>query len=747
MRKFIMLLSLTLVLCWPGLAQAAETVAAAVYQGYLDQDADLTFALITDSHVGYSTGLARTHQAVSELNLNPVPLDFVIHMGDLTEKGLAWEINAYRQAVSSLQVPLYQTLGNHDSRWSDQTKPVWARLFGREGRTYYSFDYKGYHFVILDSAIPGATHGHIDGPQLKWLQEDLARLTPETPVLVFSHHPLAFSTRYIDNEDQVLDLLQNYNVLAYFAGHGHSHLQWNRNGRPFFMVKAITEGGYALVQIKTGQLTLWHKQIGFPWLKKLAQVEARQPLARQGVELKATAAGVSLRLPSALAPERIEARLDRSGRWLPLNPDRAGGWQLTWQVSIPGEHLATVRLVFGGGQVYHLNQSFAVTGHPQRLWRTAVAGSVQAAPSPWGELLLVTDSAGQLTALDRSSGELAWSIQVSPTGAALVGGAGVFPGGAAVVAVDGWALAVDDGGRQLWQVKLPAGALATPVWSGQYIICALATGQVVALEPGTGRQVWSYKTAGGIRAQPLLVGQRLLVGSYDGYVYALSATTGSLLWKTLINNGFYYAPATAPLAAGYGLVYVSAPADKKQGGYTLFALDLLDGKQVWKARLVGGYGVPLVQGQGVFINSVDGKIYAFHPLTGKLIWEASTGKTIYDALPVQIGGQLVWNTFFGGIIGIEAQNGRQTWQYRTGDAYILAAPVVIEDVVYVVDLEGQILALKLPVTPAGPILQGKLPEWRIYQAEQERLKAEAMKKLAEQAKKKKKAKVKRKKKK
>ncbi|AVX31344.1 Outer membrane protein assembly factor BamB [Carboxydocella thermautotrophica] len=747
MRKLIFLLSLVLAWCWPGLARASETVAAAVYQGYLDPAADLTFAVITDSHVGFSTGLARTRLAVTELNQNPVALDFVIHMGDMTEKGLAWEINAYRQAVSPLKVPLYNALGNHDSRWSDQTKPVWARLFGQGGKSYYSFDYKGYHFIILDSAIPGATHGHIDGPQLSWLQADLARLAPGTPVLVFSHHPLAFSNRFIDNEDQVLEILQGYNVLAYFAGHGHSHLQWNRNGRPFFMVKAIVDGGYALVQIKEGKLTLWHKQIGFPWLKKLAEVSARETVNLQGAEVQAAATGISLRLSGEERPERIEARVDRSGNWQKLAPRPDGSWQLNWQITTPGQHLATVRLVFSGGQVYHLNQTFQVTGQPALLWQAEVKGSVQSAPLPWNKQLLVTSSDGQLTALDRFTGNRLWSYQVSPEGEALVGGAVLFPEGAMAVAVDGWAAAVNDEGQVLWQVKLPAGSLATPIWSGKYLICALATGQVVALAPENGGIVWNYKTGGGLRAQPVLAGNRLFVGSNDGYVYALAADSGKLLWKTLINSGFYYAPATAPMAVGYGLVYAVAPADKRQGGYSLFALDQLDGKLAWKAKLAGGYGAPLVQGQAVFVNAVSGRLYAYHPLTGKELWQFNSGKTIYDTRPVLVGGQLVWNTFYGGLIGIDAQNGRLSWQYKTGDAFMLAAPAAMGDVVYGADLEGQVLALKVPLTPTGAILQGKLPDWRIYLAEQERLKAEAQKKLAEQAKKKKKAKAKRKKKK
>lgn len=87
---------------------------------------------------------------------------------------------------------VFSCLGNHDMWWDTNTSdPLYGKPFAVQQlkipNRYYSFDRKGWHFVVLDSNNPPA--GSLDAEQRSWLENDLKALTPGTPVLVLSHYP------------------------------------------------------------------------------------------------------------------------------------------------------------------------------------------------------------------------------------------------------------------------------------------------------------------------------------------------------------------------------------------------------------------------------------------------------------------------------------------------------------------------------------------------------------------------------
>jgi 3',5'-cyclic AMP phosphodiesterase CpdA len=106
-------------------------------------------------------------------------------------------------------------------------------------RTYYSFDAVGYHFVILDSIQITQDEfkylGIIWPEQLEWLEQDLAGLPSETPIVLATHIPLltafygatrgatfaAPKNRVVVNNLDVLNILEKYNVVLVLQGHLH----------------------------------------------------------------------------------------------------------------------------------------------------------------------------------------------------------------------------------------------------------------------------------------------------------------------------------------------------------------------------------------------------------------------------------------------------------------------------------------------------------------------------------------------
>src|SRR5271169_5472054 len=86
----------------------------------------------------------------------------------------------YKKTEQSLQMPIHHAIGNHDpfgiieKSGIPTTDPAFGKKMyeDRIGKTYYSFDHKGYHFVVLDSIQPTEDRlweARVDEKQMSWL--------------------------------------------------------------------------------------------------------------------------------------------------------------------------------------------------------------------------------------------------------------------------------------------------------------------------------------------------------------------------------------------------------------------------------------------------------------------------------------------------------------------------------------------------------------------------------------------------
>jgi hypothetical protein len=160
----------------------------------------------------------------------------------------------------------------------------------RLGPTYYSFDHKGYHFIVLDSIQPTADRSWeaaIDAPQLAWLKKDLAGVAPEVPVIVAIHVPLVtgalsygppqtghLSQQFVTNAYEVLPLFAGHNVLAVLQGHWHINEVVTFRGVPYVTCGAVsgnwwhgtrwgTPEGFTVVSLRDGKINWRYETYGF----------------------------------------------------------------------------------------------------------------------------------------------------------------------------------------------------------------------------------------------------------------------------------------------------------------------------------------------------------------------------------------------------------------------------------------------------------------------------------------------------
>lgn len=259
-------------------------------------------AFLTDVHLDVTDRLNQSkgfRKAINDVKTRGV--DLVIFGGDNAffdgksakdYSAVDSTLIAFKTIAESTGLPTYYAIGNHDRYYfnPDGTKePTGMKMFEKHlGETYYSFDHKGVHFVVINSVLPQSWHDYnISEDQLDWIKADLDALTEGTPVFVVTHVPLqslyypaisgtVVPTDMIDNFKVLWDLLAQYNTIAILQGHQHLHEELLSKGMWFLTGGAVcagwwsgplagTEEGYLLLTIDPTKSEAHWEYIDYGW--------------------------------------------------------------------------------------------------------------------------------------------------------------------------------------------------------------------------------------------------------------------------------------------------------------------------------------------------------------------------------------------------------------------------------------------------------------------------------------------------
>lgn len=232
-----------------------------------DADSSFTFAFLTDIHLKPEMNAPVGFQmAIDKVNeLNP---DFVISGGDQVYDVMRGNqeradslFTLYTHMCKAFNMPVYNTVGNHDlfgiyeESPEDENHPDYKYgMFERYlGDTYYSFDHKGWHFIVLNSldVIENKRYQSVfHSQQLEWLIRDLEKVETETPIAIITHIPMISvrsqvvgdgQPRNVKNSSEVFTLMENHNLKLVLQGHVH----WKEYGFVNDRFHFITGGSIA----------------------------------------------------------------------------------------------------------------------------------------------------------------------------------------------------------------------------------------------------------------------------------------------------------------------------------------------------------------------------------------------------------------------------------------------------------------------------------------------------------------------
>jgi 3',5'-cyclic AMP phosphodiesterase CpdA len=251
----------------------------------------LRFAQISDSHIGFSGGanpnVADTFsEAINQVNSLGYAPDFVIHTGDLTHLATPAQFDQVKQMLTGLRTPhVFTVPGEHDT--GDDAGQKYRQVFGAgtRGDGWYSFDIAGVHVIALVNTVHLPKLGQLGTEQLEWIEKDVAGVSSDTPIIVFSHIPMF--AMYPDwgwgTEDaaQALSYLKRFSSVTCLNGHVHQLFTKTEGNVTFY---TATTTAYPLphpgdgpapkpVTLPAGQL---HDALG---IREVSYVKGQQALA------------------------------------------------------------------------------------------------------------------------------------------------------------------------------------------------------------------------------------------------------------------------------------------------------------------------------------------------------------------------------------------------------------------------------------------------------------------------------------
>lgn len=266
---------------------------------------EFTFAFLTDVHLQPELNAVEGYKKAIEA-VNEIAPDFVITGGDLVMDALGVGFqraemlyDLYIETSGLFDIPVFNTLGNHDvfglsaESGIDPDHPEYYKNLYRKkiGKTHYSFDNQGWHFMVLDSIgkkEDRSYFGVVDAEQMAWIADDLKNIPHDTPIVVAAHMPFVSVIKQVRegsaaaltdgwaivNSKEVLELFEGYNLKLVLQGHLHSLEEINVGGVTFLTGGAVSadwwegpfrglEEGFVLIEVREDAFE-W-QYIDFGW--------------------------------------------------------------------------------------------------------------------------------------------------------------------------------------------------------------------------------------------------------------------------------------------------------------------------------------------------------------------------------------------------------------------------------------------------------------------------------------------------
>jgi len=355
----------------------------------------------------------------------------------------------------------------------------------------------------------------------------------------------------------------------------------------------------------------------------------------------------------------------------------------------------------------------------KRAWRASIGGSGDsltelAQPMVAGEQVFTVAPNGTVTALDIKTGKTNWQVSVEEfTDDPL-------PGIAGGLAVRGKTLFVHAGGRSLaalsvqdgsaiWSISLRLPVRGGPTVIGQEAIAVTdLDGNIFAYSANDGSLFWEraglpVNTVVYGAPSPAFANDQLAVAGYGGDISLLEANSGQIIWSDTLAA---FSPRTPlqrlgdirahPVFDG-GLVFTVSQAGQ------IAAFNARSGLLVWD-QPIGGIEMPWVAGKSLFLQTIDGRLYALRRSDGAVRWIADLPGALPKGVvasedipryvgPVIVDGKVMVISKSGSLFAFDADTGDGGKTIDVGTD-VVTAPQLASGMMFVLSGNGTLTAFE-----------------------------------------------------
>jgi len=575
-------------------------------------------------------------------DVNTKKVDFTIISGDITELDIGSYLDTAKQILDQLEHPYYIIPGNHDTKWSASGGQKFATLWGDDKFQYEIGDFR---FIgIHQGPLLRMGDGFIVPEDLTWLDSLLVNLPDPNQKLIFiTHYGLNNS---VSNWYKYLDTIKRHNAQMILHGHGHSNKVHDYEGVAGIMGRSTLTRGENPGGYNI--VSVWPDSARFS-----EQISSDESLPAWHVQ----------HFENHTYPDTTEFE----------RPD------------------------FSGNDDYP---------NVQVQWEFDTGFAIASAPALTGQITIITDGNGSVTALDVETGALQWKESLAGP---IYSTPAVTPEYVVVSSTDStiYCLSVKNG-QSLWQVKTKAPLVASPVIENGIVYCGSSDGIFRALNLENGQSIWEYSGVEGfVETIPLVHKKKIIFGAWDGNLYALSAKTGQLKW--IWNDGrkgVLYSPAACQPVASGNKIFIVAP-DR-----VMSCINARNGKTIWREdRYPVRESIGISEDfKTIFAKTMWDTVVAYsaHPRKSTLKWavHAGYGYDIDPSTPVEKGGTLFFGTKDGYVYALSAASGDLLWRYRIGVGLVNNVTPLSATAVIATAMDGKVIRLE---SQSVPIQDVKLP--------------------------------------
>ncbi|MGM0412677.1 MAG: outer membrane protein assembly factor BamB [Pseudomonadota bacterium] len=361
----------------------------------------------------------------------------------------------------------------------------------------------------------------------------------------------------------------------------------------------------------------------------------------------------------------------------------------------------------------HADRVFAET-----TWKTGIGEGTEGdhlrlVPAVGNDAVFAASRDGMVRAVEADTGLTRWERDLDEQ---LTGGTGYGDGRVVVATQDGEVRALDaETGERLWRGQVSASVLSAPAVTGDVIAVHSSDGKLFGLNADDGSQRWVYDrtvpslTLRGTSA-PQVADGLFVDGFGSGRVAAMDSDSGAVEWESTVSTPSgrseleRMVDVDAPPVVADGTVYATA-----YQGQTV-AVDLDSGDTRWSRDIPGHAGLAVAD-DTVYVVDSDDRLWALDAAGGDTLWRLDDLAYRRLSAPAVLGGRLLVADYRGYLHILDREEGHLVGRHdlhaeppapaepdglsRKPVRSVLAAPVVTDEAVYILDRAGRLQRLVL----------------------------------------------------